>query len=72
MGLEAWNHYVPIEDIGFSDLPSKLEWCKLHDKECREISCRATEYMRPFFNQGIENTICQGVMDYYEENLTLI
>jgi len=34
--LIPWVHYIPVKN-DFSDLNDRIEWCKIHDKECKEI-----------------------------------
>lgn len=38
--FEPWEHFVPVAG-DFSDLGERLEWCRQHDEECREIVRRA-------------------------------
>jgi hypothetical protein len=35
-----WEHFVPVAR-DFSDLEQRLEWCVVHDDECRELARRA-------------------------------
>jgi len=47
MGINPWEHYVPLDYDG-NDLEEKLEWCRRNDDECFLISKRATEYINQF------------------------
>ncbi|HCW07761.1 MAG TPA: hypothetical protein DGG95_10405 [Cytophagales bacterium] len=40
--LVPWKHFVPVKS-DMSDLIEKLEWCKLHDKECEQIAKQAQQ-----------------------------
>jgi hypothetical protein len=48
--FEPWEHFVPVA-ADFSDLPERLEWCRGHDSECREMArrgrARVAEVYRP-------------------------
>ena len=42
-GLKAHKHYIQInEDL--SNLQETIEWCRLHDEECRQIAINGTEF----------------------------
>jgi glycosyl transferase family 90 len=41
--FEPWAHFVPIAN-DFSDLAERLDWCRTHDDECREIAQRARRH----------------------------
>ncbi len=41
--FEPWEHFVPVAN-DFSDLGRRLEWCREHDAECREIAERARRH----------------------------
>lgn len=45
--LKPWIHYVPLKD-DVSDFDEKLEWCRNNDKECKNISMRASKYVSQF------------------------
>jgi hypothetical protein len=36
----AWEHFVPVAN-DFSDLAARLDWCRRHDNQCRQIALRA-------------------------------
>jgi len=35
--LKPWEHYVPVNK-DLTDLEEKIEWCKEHDDECKQIA----------------------------------
>jgi hypothetical protein len=39
--FSPWEHFVPLAN-DLSDLGEKIEWCRAHDAECRDIASRAT------------------------------
>jgi Glycosyl transferase family 90 len=41
--FKPWVHYVPIAN-DFADLTEKLEWCRMHDPECKQIAHRAQQH----------------------------
>jgi hypothetical protein len=41
--FKPWVHYVPIAN-DFADLTEKLEWCRMHDRECEQIAQRAQQH----------------------------
>lgn len=47
--LKEYIHYVPVAN-DFSDLNQKIEWCKLHDKECQEITRNAIDFVKTKLN----------------------
>ena len=40
--FEPWLHFVPVAN-DFSDLAERLDWCREHDDECRQIAERAQQ-----------------------------
>src|SRR5512136_2367623 len=41
--FEPWTHFVPIAN-DFADLAEKLDWCRAHDDECRDMARRARQH----------------------------
>jgi hypothetical protein len=41
--FEPWVHFVPIAN-DFSDLAERLDWCRAHDDECRQIALNARRH----------------------------
>jgi len=65
--LQPWVHFVPLS-VDFSDLEEKLEWCRINDKRCKEISQKATTYMRDYYSSLREDLIRQRMVDIYIDN----
>ena len=47
LDLAPWEHYVPVLDDA-SDFEEKLNWCKDHQNECKDIIQRANQYISQF------------------------
>lgn len=62
--LIPYVHYVPIRR-DLSDLLEKIEWCTLHDDECKQIAANA----RTFYDQYLSK---EGVLDYWQYLLSRI
>lgn len=43
--LVAGDHYVACRD-DYGDLIDKIEWCRAHRDECRQIGCQAQEFFQ--------------------------
>ena len=43
--LEPYRHFVPVKR-DLSDLAEKVQWCRGHDAECREIAAEAAALIR--------------------------
>ena len=56
--LRPWVHHIPIA-ADLSDLAAKIQWCRDHDDECREIARRAMLIYDTYVSE-------QGVLDYME------
>jgi hypothetical protein len=41
--LEPWVHYVPA-CADLSDLIERIEWCRSHENECRDIARAGQEF----------------------------
>lgn len=41
--FEPWVHFIPIAN-DFFDLAEKLDWCRAHDDECKQIAQRAQRH----------------------------
>ena len=68
--LKPYVHYVPLKD-DFSDLEEILEWCKLNDNECKQISKNASEYMLQFMDKDNEMLLHNILTNVYKQNITL-
>jgi hypothetical protein len=44
--LVPWVHYVPIENINFTDVEEKVDWILSHDEEAHAIAERSTQFIR--------------------------
>ena len=44
-GLQQWVHYVPVS-ADLRDLEMRVEWCRQHDTQARQIAAAASSYMR--------------------------
>lgn len=60
-------HYVEVKQ-DFSDLIEKVEWCKSHDKECKEIAMNgkafiSENFMRQEKEQEIEKLLVKKVQE---------
>jgi hypothetical protein len=53
--IEPWVHYVPVQ-ADLSDLIEKIDWCRAHDKECRDIAHAGQEFAR-------ERTVSSEIAD---------
>jgi hypothetical protein len=48
--LVPWKHYVPVcEDL--SDLHDIIEWCKMHDDECKQIAQNGHSFAKEWFTK---------------------
>ena len=61
-------HYVLLKD-DFSDLREKLDWCKNHPKEVKQIIINANKYMNIFKDKNTENIIEKEILDIYFSKL---
>lgn len=41
--LVPWQHYVPVQS-DMSDLLEKIDWCRAHDAQCRDIAAAGQKY----------------------------
>ena len=48
--LKPYIHYIPIK-YDLSDLEEQIIWCKLHDKECKQITNNAFKFYQTYFNK---------------------
>jgi hypothetical protein len=46
--IKPWQHYIPIES-SMDDLVSKIEWARLHDRECYDIAKAARIFAETHF-----------------------
>jgi len=69
--LQPYVHYVPLKD-DFSDLPEIIEWCKLNDDKCKEISINSTVWMQQFMNLDTEILLHDKITEWYKNNITFI
>jgi hypothetical protein len=63
--LVAGYHYVEVSR-DFSDLPEKIEWCRAHDDECRQIAENGKEFMKQFQNAETEVLLEKLVVAFCE------
>jgi hypothetical protein len=56
--LIPFVHYVPVRR-DLSDLVDKIEWCILHDDECRKIAQNALAFYHTYLTRD-------GVLDYWQ------
>lgn len=62
--LKGGVHYVEVKE-DFSDIVDKLEWCKLHDEKCQEISKNGRDFiLRNFGNIEKEMNIEKTLVDF--------
>lgn len=55
--VEPWVHFVPIKS-DLSDLAEKIEWCREHDQECREIAVRGNAFAKSLnYDAEIESAV---------------
>ena len=54
--LVPYQDHVPVKE-DLSDLAEQIEWCKTHDRECRQIAERSEELYKQLFSE-------EGVKDY--------
>ena len=52
-GLTAGVHYIPLS-ADLADLEERLQWCRDHDAECREIAANARAFALEHFKPEIE------------------
>jgi hypothetical protein len=55
--LTPWEHYVPVAS-DMSDILEKIDWCRSHDAECRQIALRGQDFAR---RRTFETEIAQAV-----------
>jgi hypothetical protein len=41
--LVPWQHYVPVQS-NMSDLLEKIDWCRSHDAQCRDIAAAGQQF----------------------------
>ncbi len=62
--LQPFVHYVPLQD-DFSDLRSRLEWCRMNTSACRRIMINAHTFMRQFDCPERERALERRVIEAY-------
>ena len=67
LSLREWVHYVPVSK-DFSDLEERLDWCRSHDDECRQIADNAMAYAAQF-QPKVEDAINRKVLKKYNGNV---
>ena len=65
--IQPWRHFVPLAP-DYSDLEEKVDWCRSHDADCREISATATRLMREYYDPEKEQRVRQGLLERYARN----
>eukprot|EP00581_Thalassiosira_minuscula_P029020 CAMPEP_0183759078 /NCGR_PEP_ID=MMETSP0739-20130205/6841_1 /TAXON_ID=385413 /ORGANISM="Thalassiosira miniscula, Strain CCMP1093" /LENGTH=755 /DNA_ID=CAMNT_0025996785 /DNA_START=97 /DNA_END=2364 /DNA_ORIENTATION=+ len=63
--IEPWVHYIPLKE-DLSDLREKFDWAESHQKEAREISERATAFIKSL---ATEEGFGKFSKELYEEPL---
>ncbi len=66
--LVAGYHYVEVSR-DFSDLLEKIEWCRAHDEECRQIAENGKEFMKQFQDGEKEAMLEHLVVTFCEQNV---
>jgi uncharacterized protein (DUF1778 family) len=66
LDLTPWEHYVPVLDDA-SDFEEKLDWCKDHQNECKDIIQRANQYISQF-NLNSEAEIAKKIIERLYKN----
>jgi hypothetical protein len=66
--IELRYHYVEVAR-DFSDLPEKIEWCRAHDEECRQIAENGKEFMKQFADPNTEALLEKLVVTFCERNV---
>jgi len=64
--LDPWVHYVPL-NIELNNLPEVLEWCKSHQKECKQIAQNGKQWILQFKDSKKEEEIIKGILKHYSE-----
>jgi len=61
--LESGKHYVEVKS-DWSDLPEKLEWCRSHDEECKQIAEEGKKFMLQFMNKHVNDYIESKLVEF--------
>ena len=56
--IRPWVDHVPI-NADLSDLAEKIQWCRDHDEQCRQIAIKAQQIYDTYVSES-------GVLDYME------
>lgn len=62
--LVPGHHYVLIRD-DFADLGAKVDWCRAHPAECKEIIANAKRFMSQFADDAAERELEREVLRRY-------
>jgi hypothetical protein len=59
--IKPYVHYVPVAE-NLEDLITQIEWCTVHDEECREIA----ENAKAFYTKHLGK---RGILDFLQKEL---
>lgn len=65
--LRADEHYAELK-ADLSDLEEKLNWCREHDRECREIAERGARYAAAYLNPRLEDAVRMRTVEVIRNN----
>ena len=63
--LVPWKHYVPIDPSIPDDIYKKIQWCKDHDDECRNIVQQARLFVQRYLTR-------ESILDYLQSIIVLL
>ena len=64
-GLQSWKHFIPIAE-DFSDLLSKIYWCRSNRAEVLEVNERAKAFCKTLHDPALRDAADQAVVSRYE------
>lgn len=63
VGLRPFIHYVPLLP-NFTDIDEKIDWCEDNPEECTRIVKNAHDYLRRFYEQGMEERVTIRLLEH--------
>lgn len=58
--LKPWVHYIPLSsELSETDIFEKLDWCKNHDDECKQIAENASLFAKKYLTKD-------GILNYLQ------
>lgn len=66
--LIPWKHYIPVRG-DLSDLHSRVEWAKKHQRECIKIVHNANQFMSQFGKSDLE--LIKNILETYQKNVKI-